>query len=79
MTLIVAGYSGQNFFDHRYYDKTFMVGDTLLSQYNAATRNRDRLIETYKKYVLSLYESGHLPSILRAISPTITRHSRAPA
>lgn len=49
MTLIVAGYSSLNFLGYSHYDGTFMVGDTLLSQYNAETRNRDRLIETYKK------------------------------
>jgi hypothetical protein len=49
MTLIVAGYSGQEFVGRACYDDTFIVGDTLLSQYNERTQKRDRLIDTYKK------------------------------
>ncbi|MFT9637679.1 hypothetical protein ACMZ49_10240 [Alcaligenes phenolicus] len=49
MTLIVAGYTGNTVFNHKSYNQIFFVGDTLLSGYNSETRQRDRLIEVYKK------------------------------
>ncbi|MGO3891107.1 MAG: hypothetical protein ACTJHW_09035 [Paenalcaligenes sp.] len=49
MTLIIAGYKNNRFWGEDQYDEIFIIGDTLISTLNAATGERDRLIDIYKK------------------------------